>query len=328
MRLIFSITLLSLLLFSCNGTEECENAPDVSSIDINLKIERLEKGLFAAHTKQEVKTFLNQNPVVANQIFMASQYPDDSTLVNQVHQLINDPYIDTLYQDTEAIFSDFSAITSEFEQAFRYIKYYFPNFAPPVINTIVTGLSADFYVSDSLLVIGIDFFQGKDAQYQPKVYDYMLNRFQPEYIVPSSILLYSNRWNNTDESDNSLLAEMIFYGKSFYFTKKMLPCTPDSLIIGYSQPQMELVSESEKTIWSYFIDKQLLYTNNEMEKTRYLSERPSTIEISGEVPGRIGQWIGWQIVKSFAENNPEVSVNELMQMKNAQEIFRRAKYKP
>jgi uncharacterized protein YjaZ len=51
------------------------------------------------------------------------------------------------------------------------------------------------------------------------------------------------------------------------------------------------------------------------------------LEIDNESPGRVGQWIGWQIVRSFMENNPQVTVQELLLM-DAKQIFEKSKYKP
>jgi uncharacterized protein YjaZ len=51
------------------------------------------------------------------------------------------------------------------------------------------------------------------------------------------------------------------------------------------------------------------------------------LEIDNESPGRIGQWVGWQIVRSFMENNPKVTVQDLIKM-NEKDIFELSKYKP
>jgi uncharacterized protein YjaZ len=50
------------------------------------------------------------------------------------------------------------------------------------------------------------------------------------------------------------------------------------------------------------------------------------LEIDNESPGRVGQWIGWQIVRSFMENN-KVSMQEMIKM-DAKELFEKSKYKP
>ena len=43
-------------------------------------------------------------------------------------------------------------------------------------------------------------------------------------------------------------------------------------------------------------------------------------------PGRIGQRIGWQIVRSFMDNN-DVSLQDLLSL-DEEEIFKNSKYKP
>ena len=316
------------ILNACNTGEDCIKAPDVSEVSVEVKIERIEQELFATNNVNETYKLLQQHPVLAERFLGSNDYTGDSTLAEWFYNLKQNPSIDTLYHDTQQVFGDFSKLKSEFEHAFQYIKYYYPNFDPPIIKTMITGMSADLYVSDSLMVIGLDMFQGEQARYRPQVYDYMLKRYQPAYIVPSCLQFLSAKWNKTNVEENTILAEMIYFGKSLHWVKQMMPCTADSLIIGYTADEMELIREEEEIIWKYFIDNQLLYETSHIEIERYLSERPATIEIDNQVPGRIGRWIGWKIVKNFAEKNPEVSLPELMQMTNTEEIFRRAKYRP
>ncbi len=330
MRNIFFIIIsIGLVINACSSAEECIEAPDISQISMDVKVERLEKELFSAESESEIKNLLEQHPVVTQRFLMNNnQAAEDSALVSWLFELINNPHIDTLYNDSQAVFGDLESLTNEFEKAFQYLKYYYPSFEPPAINTLITGMSSDLYVSDSLIVIGLDLFQGADAQYRPQVYNYMLRRYQPDYIVPNCLLFLSSKWNATDPTDESMLAEMIYYGKSYHLAKQLMPCTADSVLMGYSSEDMELLAEGEETIWKYFIDNQLLYETSHLEKERYLNERPATVEIHNDVPGRIGRWVGWQIIRSFEKNNPEVTLQELMKMKDAEEIFRRAKYRP
>jgi uncharacterized protein YjaZ len=50
------------------------------------------------------------------------------------------------------------------------------------------------------------------------------------------------------------------------------------------------------------------------------------LEIDRESPGRIGQWLGWQIVKSYMENN-DVTLDQLLKTEPTV-IFNKSKYKP
>jgi uncharacterized protein YjaZ len=57
-------------------------------------------------------------------------------------------------------------------------------------------------------------------------------------------------------------------------------------------------------------------------------ERPATLEVGEKCPGRIGQWVGWEIVKSYMNSHEEVTLQELMQSNDAEKIFKESKYKP
>ena len=51
------------------------------------------------------------------------------------------------------------------------------------------------------------------------------------------------------------------------------------------------------------------------------------LEIDNESPGRVGAWIGWQIVRSYAENHPDVKLQDLLAL-DAKTLFEQSKYKP
>ena len=335
MRTFFShctfliISLLTSLLFSCQSNS-CRPAPDVSTTEVDLEFVRWDEALFQAQNKQDIENLLQQYPDFSQQYLHLSDYPSDSVLADQYYQLITNPSIDTLYQQTQAVFGDLSSLREEFEQAFRLVKYYYPAFSPPTVYTAFTGLGTtgdDLLVNDSMIVVSLEFFTGSSASYRPQTHDYILTRYRPQFIVPSCMLLLSNKFNVTDLNDQSLLAEIIFYGKSYYFVQQMMPCLADSTLFGYTSPQATTVDENRKLIWSHFVDNELLFKNDQTTKTRYLGDRPSTVEINGKIPGQIGRWLGWQIVQAYADKT-NTPLPQLMQDKQAQEIFRQATYRP
>ncbi len=316
-------------LFSCSSNS-CDNAPDVSDIRVDVSITRLDQALFNAASQEEIAAFLDKYPLVAEHFMNASQYPDDSVLVDQIYQILDNPAIDTLYQQTQETFEDLGWLESEFEQAFRYIKHYYPGFEPPKVYAAFSALGSfglDLFVNDEIIVISLEHFIGEDARFRPQVYDYILSRYRSEYIVPNCVLLLSNRWNETDPQDNTLLAEMIYYGKSYYFTDKVMPCLPDTTLAAYSSDELQIAEESAQLVWAHFINRELLYETSHIVKPRYVGERPYVAEINAKIPGRIGRWMGWQIVEDFAEKT-DASLQQVMATGDVQEIFTRAKYKP
>ena len=329
LRCIFLITsLFTSLLFSCQS-DSCRPAPD-SDVDAPFSFVRWDEALFQAQSTQDIDDLLQQYPDFTQQYLHLTDYPDDSVLVNQYYRLITNPSIDTLYQQTQEAFGDLSSLREEFAQAFRLIKHYYPAFSPPTVYTTFTGLGTtgdDLLVNDSMIVVSLEFFAGSSAAYRPQTHDYILTRYRPQFIVPSCMLLLSNKFNVTNFNDQSLLAEMIYYGKSYYFVQQVMPCLADSTLFGYTSPQARAVDENRRLVWSHFVDNELLFRNDQTTKTRYLGDRPSTVEINGKIPGQIGRWLGRQIVQAYAEKT-DASLPQVMKNQQAQEIFRQAAYRP
>ncbi|MDX5437438.1 MAG: gliding motility lipoprotein GldB, partial [Pontibacter sp.] len=211
------------------------------------------------------------------------------------------------------------------------IKYYYPEYHVPQVKTFVTGLGTlgnDLYVTDSMIVFGIDYFIGPKAIYRPQAYDYILNRYEPDKMVPAAMLLLSNRFNKTNFPDRTLLSEMIGMGKAYYFVESVLPCVPEAKIIFYSEKEVADVHHNEGRIWAHFIEKELLFDKTPFIVNKYIGERPNTPEIDATAPGRIGAWVGWQIVRKYMERNPSVTLPELMAETDYRKIFEESKYKP
>ena len=329
MKRLFFLVILSAVFIGCDSDLDCEVAPDISNIDVNVKIDRLEDILFNASSPKDIEYFLFNNPVLTEQFLGSNQYPSDSILALELYKNVKHPSLDTLYQETKTVFGDGSELEEQLSLAFSYIKYYYPDFNAPKVQTMVTGFgSSEIFVSDSLVVIGLDYYLGEQAKFRPNGFpDYILKRFDKAYIVPAIVLLLTDKYVASFSSDNTMLAEMLYFGKRFYLAKKTMPCVNDSLIIWYDGKELINVENNKEVLWHHFLDKQLLFESNHMVKKKYIEERPKVLEIGDKCPGRIGTWLGWDIVRAYMEQKPEISVQQLMMINNAQEIFNGSKYR-
>jgi len=320
--------LISFAFIACKE-KECIDAPDVSHVAVSVNIERLEKELYKIPTKSDLQKLLGDNPMFAESFLNLSQYPTPDLLVDRYFNLLNTNEIDSLFLEVEQEFGEMEDIRLQFENAFRHLKYYYPALKIPKIQTVVSSIANDLYISDSLIIIGIDYYLGPNGKYRPlNIPAYILKRYQKDYLVPQIMLMYSTYFNETNLEDQTTLADMIYYGKAYYLAKNTMPCTPDSIFTGYTSFETIDIDEHEPVIWASILENEVLYERNPFVKDKFLSERPKTLEIGENCPGRIGRWLGWRIIKKYSEENPAVSIPELMKMNDAQKIFGESKYKP
>jgi hypothetical protein len=311
----------SFFLFSCDRASE-------KSQTENINWTNLSDELFNCQSEKEVLLFLKKHPYLTADYF-DSVSSNDSIIAKKLHLNIRSQDLFRFKQNVDSLFiTNPNTLKTDLEAAFGAVKKQFPDFRAPRVVTVVTGfLGKDLYVSDSLIIIGLDYFGGPKAMYRPDVYDYQLTRYTKESIVPSILFILSDKYNKNNLNDRTLLGEMIGYGKAFEFVKKISPSTPDSLIIGYSQENLEKTYVSQTAVWAFFVSNKLLYETNEIKKQKYIGERPFTNEMGSEVPGAIGRWVGWRIVSHYLSKNPEITLPELMAQDNAAKILQESGYK-
>lgn len=319
-----------LILSGCKKEETCAFVPDTSNVRIELNIEQLQDSIVSLSSKKKLVDFFSRNTKLRDIFFNRPAYPNDSVFINELHSRFNNPHFDSLLIDTKQVFGDLSELNDQLEIAFTNLTYYYPNFQPPRIQTVITGMESDIYVSDSLVIIGLDYYLGSNARYKPNMYDYMLRRYQKNFIVPSILLLYGidESFNKTNLDDRTVLADMIAYGKTYYFAKQMLPCVPDSVFIGYTKEEMEGSKQNSDLIWKRLVEDEVFYATSHLVKQKYVAERPKTLEVGEKCPGRIATWVGWEVVKKYMREHQETSLPDLMANPDAAQIFTSSKYRP
>lgn len=331
-RSMLAAVWLMLLAAGCTKEQdECVFKPETSDSKVTITVEQLQDSIVNIKSKDALVAFFTKQPLIRDYMFRRTEYPGDSVFLDELYSRFNNPHFDTLLSETKRVFGDGSGLKTEFEAAFSNVKYYYPDFTPPRIQTIITGLDTDMLVTDSLIIVSLDFFLGRGARYRPKnVYNYILRKYDPDDIVPSAMLIYGidGRFNKTDMNDKTVLADMVAYGKAFYFAKHMLPCTPDSTLIWYTPEEIRGSRANEDLIWARFIESNVLFATSHVVKKDYLGERPVTIQVGEKCPGRIGQWVGWRIVNKYMESHPDITLPQLMNTANAQQLFKESHYKP
>lgn len=335
---IYLFFFICLLAVSCNN----KKSPDVSHIDLKVRIERFD---------QELKNLNNTDlpskiPALRKKytwfyddymerMISVGSAADTFYYSNLRSVLKNEDYI-ALKTAVEKTFPDMSKQEHELTQAFKYIRYYYPKQKLPRLISFISGFAIQTPVGNDYIGIGLDMFLGSNgAIFYPalrqSIPQYISRRFNPENISPRVVeaLIRENMFPEEDK-DRSLLAKMIYNGKILYFMDRVMPETQDSLKIGYTSDQIQWCKDYEPGIWAYLLQNELLYETDYMKIQKYLAEAPFTPGIgdNSESAPKLGVWTGWQIVKKYMKKNPEVSIQQLMQNKDAQKILTDSKYKP
>ena len=316
MRKITFVIALTLALISCDNKSKVEKA--VEAIPLEIMVERFDK-LFFETPAQDLNKLKKEFP------YFFPSGNDDSVWLNKM----KNPLWRELYTEVQKKYSNFEPVQKELETLFKHIKYYFPKTKTPKVITVISEMDYNNKViyADSLLIISLELYLGKDHKFY-QFPNYLKQNFEQKQILPDVVSSFSIQ-KIPPVSDNNLLGQMIYFGKQLVLKDLLLPDYSDADKMGYMPEQVKWCQENESYMWRYFIENELLYNNDQKLNNRFINPAPFSkfyLEIDNESPGRVGSWIGWQIVRSFMKNN-EVSLEELLKM-NAKEIFEKSKYKP
>jgi len=329
----YLIILFAVFLFSCKHDRLNIKVKDV---DVDLKINRLEKLLFVNDTSVFSKNLELIKSNHAGFFDIYSEYvlkigtSEEPGFKSYLRSFVTDTVISRVADSVKYVFDDFSQIEKQLTNGFQHYKYYFPADSIPEIFTCVTGFNQSVFTSNYGIGIGLDKYMGSDCVFYKYlgIPQYKSASMYPERIVPD--LFYSMFISDFPYNDsiNNLLSNMIYQGKAIYFTEAMCPGLPDSIIMGYSSKQLKWCVENEEKMWAYLVEKKLLYDFERLTLQKFIGDAPFTNIFSNESPGKTGSWLGWRIVRSFMNKNPEVTLNELVKMNNAQSILNRSGYLP
>ena len=259
---------------------------------------------------------------------------NDSSYNESMFAFLKDKEMNQAFKDVANTFSDndLELMSDELTEAVKRYKVFFPKRkTPKQFVTFMSGFNYNVVYVDSTIGIGLEMYLGSNNEFYnmlqfPKFRTRTMNK---AHIVSDVVRGWMiSEFDNADPIANNLLNHMIFYGKIFYACDGLLPQVNDSLKFGYTTKQLNTCIENEKNYWGFFVKDNKLFDNDLKTVSEFTSDGPFTRAISSECPPRIAMWLGRQIVKSYMEHNEDVTLNELMNEKDAQKILSKSKYKP
>ena len=332
MRKLLLLTFSSLLLFySCKN-----NNPDISQVNVDVKIIRFDSMLFVNNIDSInawLPGYLSKYPefidVYTTGIISVGS-SGNKNFSKRFEEFISYTQGFEIDKTVSERFKDFNKVESQILTALKYYKYYFPNEDIPEIYTYISGFNQSITVSKTFIGIGLDKYLGINSTYYTDMTIPRYVRYRAEKrFIPIDIIraLAYNKYDYPDVEQN-LLNKIIYEGKVQYFIDKMFPDVADSTKIGYTTKQIEWCNKNEKEVWTWLVNNEKLFITEYKDIRNFIGEAPFTVELSKESPGRIGVWVGWQIVKQYMKENPDVTLNNLMNNNDFQALLNSAKYNP
>ena len=303
-------------MVSCSKKDKIQEK--VQAIPVNIKVDRFDQAFFETPVKDLSK--------------LKQQYPAffpvgvaDTVWTNKMQN----PMWQELYSEVQKKFSDFTPQKEGIENLFQHIKYYYPKTKTPKIVTLIQEMDPEYKViyADSLVLISLELYLGKNHKFY-EFPEYQKQSFEASQILPDIVQEFS-LGKVKPPAQKDLLSLMIYAGKKLYLKDALLPDLSDEVKINYTKEQLQYCEENQASMWRFFIEQNLLYSTDPKLSGQFINPAPFSkfgLVSDNDTPGRIGAWFGWQIVRSFMDNN-KMTLQQMLLL-DAKDLFQEAQYKP
>jgi hypothetical protein len=308
---LFYLLVLAILCVACS------NDPlDVNASDQNVKMEFVNMDAVLANSDStsfvEIHDDWKQTmPDIYNyQLGHCLQLPELSggETFGRINTFRSDNYISSLEKEISTLFTSkkLEVIESQITEGFKRLKYHFPNQGIPQKLVFMNSLFAsNVFCTEKEVGIGLERYLGSEsasikALPEHEFYGWIKEAMDDKYLVRDVF----TGWISThfmDEPKGSLVEQMVYWGKVVYFTEAAMPDQPKHIIMRYEKEDLDWAKKNEFGFWEYLVNEKLLFKTEELNITNMLKEGPFTPGLPEKGPDRLGQYLGWQMVKQYVE---------------------------
>jgi len=295
-------------------------------VSCNEKVDKPDKYIIERFEKQ----FYNSKTIELNELkkkypyFFPKSFPENVWV-----ERLNDPIQQEIFNEIQKEYESVKFLELELSGFFDKNLEINKNFIKPKVITVNTDIDYrnKIILADSLLLLGLDNYLGSKHPFYEGIPLYIKEDFTALNIMSDIAEQFAIDIIPRIEF-YTFLDKIIYYGKILYYKDFSLNIE-DRLKIGYSEDKMKWAKENEYFVWTYFIENNILFNPDNNLINQFINDAPFSrfyLEIDNESSEMIGKYIGWQIVKSYMNNN-DISLMQLLK-KSPSDIYNNSKYKP
>lgn len=320
LKKLFGVLLVAVLLVGCSSDPL---DVDVSDVDLSIKFHNVHSELFKANTNQLKKAdqkYKKEIPEMYDYFLGACiGFPPnmpDTMFINGMKRFQQDSIMRLFEKEMDRSFKDLKSIEHKLVDGFKHLKYHLPKGKMPEdIAFMNLTLKSSIFCTENEIGIGLERYLGPENHLVKK----LDNRFWYNWVKEGMDRKYLERdalagWIEThiiEETDGNLAERMVRWGKVLYLTKAAFPETEDYIIMRYSKKGWNWAVKNEASFWQYLVDQKALFDTKELNVMNMINPGPTTPGLPEKgAPDRMGQFIGYRMVKNYVETN-EIKLKDL-----------------
>lgn len=242
----------------------------------------------------------------------------DSGTVSRIKMFVNDPFVARVEVRIAEKFEDLAPRKKVLIDGFKHLKYHFPkgNF-PKNIVFLNSHFASNVFCTEQEVGVSLERYLGAETdvikELPDPIFQWIKDKMDAQYLE-RDVLTAWIMTHFVPESQGNTAEQMIYWGKIIYLTEAAFPKVDKNIIMRYSKEDMDWANENEYSFWQYLVKEKMLFSENERDQMNFLSDAPFTAGLPEKGPDRLGQFMGWKMVRSFMKANPKMSLADMIQV--------------
>ncbi len=316
-----------LALFSCKNdrlnieVQQEERSLLVERLDLELAQVRNETELEQVHQKfaKNHEEFYNFYLGACLQIGLVQ----DTFTLKALNDFIADKYVQKLHQEIKTKFADVSEEIEAFKTGLNYLHFYFPDAPEPTTVIFYNSLFSNSVVSsENTIGVGMERYLGEASPSiselpEDPFFPYIKKRMDRRFLLRDMMMSWLGANVLPEIQDNKEVAEvMIQWGKHLYILEACFPEMEKSTVLRYFGEEYNWAIDNEKEFWKFLIAQNVLFKRDYKFSLNIFADGPftSSLPIEDKAPPRLGQFLGWRIVKKFMDKNEQITLKQLIDL--------------
>lgn len=242
----------------------------------------------------------------------------DTAFYNSIHKFLNDKYVKRLEAVIGEKFKNKSQYEKEIIEGFKRLKVHFPKGkSPEHIVYLNTLFASNVFCTEKEIGIGLERYLGDKEDVIKELpgeqfFDWIKKGMNADYLE-RDVLMGWIMTHHVEPTEGNLAEQIVNWGKIIYLTEAAFPEMEEHIIMRWKKEDYEWAIKNEYPFWKYLVDEDMLFKIDELNARNILNEGPSTLGLPEKGPDRLGQFMGWQMVRSYQEIH-ELTLEELLEL--------------
>jgi hypothetical protein len=314
------IILFVLFIISLNSCSENKWDVDLHGIEVELEIVNVDS-LFNRTDYSNLNEINDQlvnalgdsyKTEVSNNIYHAF----DTSAPYMLKKFYENDFIAALEEEKLSLINERIQQTKRFKSALNYLRYHFDDVHVPKHVVWMNNMFSGVLLSKDNIFVGLERYIDGELDVIKTVPSDQLHQWQKDAMnidfLARDMMLPWIQVQLFKEKDEHLAYHIVQAGKVLTVLQAVFPDKKEAYVLRYSEDEWDWAVKNEEPFWNYLVKEQMLFENNMREKANFLNEAPYTVGLPEKGPDRLGQFLGFQMVKSYLKQNKGLSLQELL----------------